>query len=99
MTFDSGVVEQWNERPTHTAVEQPEEELATRRELAAALEKLNPTLRDVLLLTKRDGLSYAAAARELNLSVHTVKKYVARALSILRTMGQERPVSSLWRPR
>jgi RNA polymerase sigma-19 factor, ECF subfamily len=99
VTFDSGVVEQWSEQPTRTALEQPEEELATRRELVAALEQLNPTLRDVLLLTKRDGLSYAAAACELNLSVHTVKKYVARALSILRTSARERSNAPSWRHR
>ena len=49
------------------------------RRLEHILGKLPPVYRSVLLLRKRDGLSREEIAAELGLSVHTVKKYLARA--------------------
>jgi DNA-directed RNA polymerase specialized sigma24 family protein len=40
----------------------------------------------VLLLVKRDGLSYTEAARKAGLSVHTIEKYVVEARARLRVI-------------
>ena len=40
--------------------------------------------RKCLLLAKRDGLSYKEIADELNLSEHTVRNHISRALETLR---------------
>lgn len=42
---------------------------------------LPPLYQEVLLLRKRDGLSHEEIARQLNISVHTVHKYLTRALA------------------
>jgi len=49
-------------------------------QLEYVLRQLPPMYRAVLLLRKRDGMSYAEIAQKLKLSVHTVKKYLARAV-------------------
>ena len=43
------------------------------------LHRLPPAHRNVLVLRKRDGMSYQEIAAELNISVHTVKKYLFQA--------------------
>ena len=55
------------------------EHRAELRRLEAILEKMPPAYRAVLILSKRDGLSRDEISRELGLSIHTVKKYLARA--------------------
>jgi RNA polymerase sigma-19 factor, ECF subfamily len=49
------------------------------RELKRLLAKLPVAQRSVLILRKRDGLSYPEIAKALDLSVHTVKKYLFQA--------------------
>ena len=63
-----------------------------RDQLNRALIKLPPTHRLVILLVKRDGLSYAEASRTTGLSVHTIEKYLveARALLRLNLTGKDR---------
>ena len=46
--------------------------------------------RAVFVLRKRDGLSYTEIARALDISVHTVKKYLARAVAQCRSARWER---------
>ena len=55
--------------------------------LTAALEGLPAMQRAALLLFKRDGKSYREIARELNLSPHTVKKYLFLAAAHCRKQG------------
>ena len=55
--------------------------------LEAALNGLPAMQRAVLLLVKRDGKSYEEIARELDLSAHTVKKYVFLAVKHCREQG------------
>ena len=55
--------------------------------LTAALEGLPEMQRAALLLFKRDGKSYQEIAQELNLSSHTVKKYLFLAASHCRRQG------------
>jgi len=49
------------------------------------LEQLPPLYRAIFVLRKRDGLSYQEIARQLDISVHTVKKYLARAVAKCRS--------------
>jgi RNA polymerase sigma-70 factor (ECF subfamily) len=53
-------------------------------QLDQALTLLSPTHQLVLLLVKRDGMSYAEAAKASGLSVHTVEKYLVEARAQLR---------------
>jgi RNA polymerase sigma-70 factor (ECF subfamily) len=64
--------------------------LALKEQLIRALLQLPPTHLAVLLAHKREGLSYLETAARLNLSVHTVEKYVTQAKARLRTMHWDR---------
>lgn len=55
-----------------------------RNLLDYALIKLPPTHQAILLLVKRDGLSYEEAAAVTGLSVHTIEKYLVAARARLR---------------
>jgi RNA polymerase sigma-70 factor (family 1) len=57
-------------------------ELAARIELEVDL--LPPKMREVFLLSRRDGLSHKAIAEQLDISEHTVKKQVHNATKSLR---------------
>jgi len=63
---------------------EPENQALASEELHFVLQKLQPTLRAVLILQKRDGLSYEEIGEKLGLSAHTVKKYLYRALALCR---------------
>jgi RNA polymerase sigma-70 factor (ECF subfamily) len=54
---------------------------ADAEQVEALLEQLPPLYRAILILRKRDGLSYPEIAQQLDISVHTVKKYLARAVA------------------
>ena len=90
VTFDSEAVEARTEKPDEVLPDQLGESLSLRRELESALKPLPPTCRAVLLLHKRDGMSYEEVAKTLAISPHTVKKYVCRALAALRARKWER---------
>jgi RNA polymerase sigma factor (sigma-70 family) len=51
-----------------------------------AIKHLHSAHRKVLLMTMRDGLTYAQAAKSLNLSLHTIKKYAHQARAHLRVL-------------
>jgi len=57
--------------------------------LLDAMTHLSPTHQAVLLLVKRDGLSYEEAAAATGLSIHTIEKYLVEARARLRRMLQE----------
>ena len=54
------------------------------RRLTRTIEELPPMYQSVLLLCKRDGHSHQEIAEKLNLSIHTVRKYLVRAVSMCR---------------
>lgn len=56
------------------------QQVDAERDLEAILSKLPPLYRSVLLLRTVEGLSYVEIAQELNISIHTVKKYMHTAL-------------------
>lgn len=57
------------------------ERAAEAEQVEALLEALPPLYRAIFILRKRDGLSYPEIAQQLDISVHTVKKYLARAVA------------------
>jgi RNA polymerase sigma-70 factor (ECF subfamily) len=83
---DSPAVEDRDERPEHFERDPLGDWLISAQQLDRALEQLPPTLRAALVLLKRDGMSYKEIAQALNFSEHTVKKYLCRAIAILRNV-------------
>lgn len=65
------------------------EQLELQNWLDTALKQLPPTHQAVLLLVKRDGLSYEEAAVTTGLSVHTIEKYLVEARARLRVLMKE----------
>lgn len=59
----------------------PEERLSTEDQLRRVLGQIPPMYRKVLIMHKRDGLSYEEIAELLSLSKQSVQKYLARALA------------------
>ncbi len=90
--FDSEVADRTPAHAEHLMDGGLAERLELRDQLNRALIKLPPTHRLVLLLVKRDGLSYGEAARATGLSVHTIEKYLVEARALLRLIltGKER---------
>ncbi len=62
----------------------------------AALEKLPPKRRQVFVMSRQQGLSYAEIARELNLSVKTVETQIAQALKFLDSYMRLHGVRLAW---
>jgi len=58
--------------------------------LEALLAELPPLYQAVLVMRKRDGYSHEEIAERLSISVHTVHKYLSRALLRCRTLWAER---------
>ncbi|NLG78186.1 MAG: RNA polymerase sigma factor [Xanthomonadaceae bacterium] len=61
------------------------ERAADAQQIELILEQLPPLYRAIFVLRKRDGLSYQEIAERLEISVHTVKKYLARAVAKCRS--------------
>ena len=64
--------------------DEAEERSALEARLWTAVDALPEMRRKCLLLAKRDGLSYKEIADELNISEHTVRNHISRALETLR---------------
>jgi RNA polymerase sigma factor (sigma-70 family) len=80
VTFDSEVLDHLAEHPLEPLSDEVGERLGASQQLEYVLMQLPPMYRAVFVLRKRDGLSYSEIAKSLGLSVHTVKKYLARAV-------------------
>jgi RNA polymerase sigma factor (sigma-70 family) len=91
VAFDSEAVSQMEERVGDRRPQGVGEQLDNERELTRLLEELPPLYRAIILLQKRDGLSYAQVAERLGISIHTVKKYLHRALLQMRSAAWEAP--------
>jgi RNA polymerase sigma-70 factor (ECF subfamily) len=83
--FDSDVVEQLAEHAEGPVSDEAGSRVDATQQLEYVLLQLPPMYRAVFVLRKRDGLSYAEIAKTLELSVHTVKKYLARAVAQCRS--------------
>jgi len=84
VVFDSGMADDLCEHPDQSGPAGVAERLELQDRLDRALRLLPPTHQLVLLLVKRDGLSYAEAAKSAGLSVHTIEKYLVEARARLR---------------
>jgi RNA polymerase sigma-70 factor (ECF subfamily) len=80
ITYDSDTLEQAVEQLSDTPTDEGERE-ADAQQVELILEQLPPLYRAIFVLRKRDGLSYQEIAQRLEISVHTVKKYLARAVA------------------
>ncbi len=90
VTFDSEAMEQLAEHPANVQPDEMSDRLSLQRQIAGVLKELPPLQRAILLMQKRDGLSYAEIAQKLSISVHTVEKYLFRALAVVRATKWER---------
>lgn len=90
VTIDSDAAERGADQPAEVRLDDLADRLNLQQQIDRALAQLPPTHAAVLVLHKRDGLSYEEVARELGLSVHTVEKYVTQAKARIRTMPWER---------
>lgn len=90
VTYSSPRLEELDARPPQLPRDELQERLSAHRQLEAILELLPPVHRTIFVLHKRDGWSYKEVAEQLDLSVHTVKKYLYQALAQLRTLRLQR---------
>lgn len=76
------------DRIVNRAADPPPDEievgLDAEQRILEALKALPPLYGAALILSRRDGLSYSEIARELHISVHTVRKYLTRAVAHLK---------------
>ncbi len=79
VTFDSQAVEHAAENPERALPDELADHLNAERMVEKMLKTLPPMHQAVLVLCKRDGLSYEEVARKLCISTHTVKKYLYEA--------------------
>jgi RNA polymerase sigma-19 factor, ECF subfamily len=88
--YDSETVSRWAEHLHEEPTDALAARLSDQQQLKQLLAELPAMHRNVLLLRKRDGLSWVEIAQKLGISEHTVKKYLyeARArLTVLRLEG------------
>jgi len=57
------------------------EQLSNEQQVQRILGQLPQACQTAIILLRRDGLSYQEIATEMGVSIHSVKKYVARALA------------------
>jgi RNA polymerase sigma-70 factor (ECF subfamily) len=88
--FDSEELERAAESPTVPATADASDDLSLSQQLEILLAPLPPLYRAVFVLRKQEGMSYPEIARRLDISVHTVKKYLARAVAQCRCAGWDR---------
>jgi RNA polymerase sigma-70 factor (ECF subfamily) len=80
VTYDSETLEDIAEKIGEAPSDEGER-VADAEQIELLLEQLPPLYRAIFVLRKRDGLSYPEIAQQLGISVHTVKKYLARAVA------------------
>jgi RNA polymerase sigma factor (sigma-70 family) len=90
VTFDSEAVEAAGHSLVHALPDNLAERLALQEDLQRALASLPVMHRVVLLLVKRDGLSYEEVSRKTRLSVSTVTSYVFEARAKVKSILKDR---------
>jgi RNA polymerase sigma factor (sigma-70 family) len=85
LTIDSEALTELAERVADLSRNDVWKQMNTERELGRVLSQLPAIDQAIIVLQKCDGLSYAQVAQKLGISVHTVKKYLFRALLHLRS--------------
>jgi len=85
VVFDSEMADRAASKSDDAKSDDIGDQLSCEREIERVLAALPPLQQTILVLQKRDGLSYEEIARELKISVHTVEKYLFRALATIRS--------------
>ncbi len=85
VAFDSETVDARTEHPPHVAADELGDWIGAQRQVERALEQLTPLQLKIVLGECRDGLTHEQLAKQLGLSVHTVKKYAVQALAFVRS--------------
>jgi len=89
-TYDTEVLSHIGDHPSEEPPDELAERLNAQQQLKQLLEELPTMHRNVLLLRKRDGLSWVEIAEKLGISTHTVKKYLYEARAKLTALKLER---------
>jgi RNA polymerase sigma-70 factor (ECF subfamily) len=84
VTFDSCLADAVSQSTSDPRTMEPAEYLDVQQHINALLEQLPPLYAVIVVMKKRDGLSMEEIAHELGLSIHTVKKYLSKALAQIR---------------
>lgn len=90
ITVDSEIIDEWCDTPSCILPDDLADRLNLQQQIDRCVAQLPPTHAAVLLAHKRDGMSYEEVAARLDLSIHTVEKYVTQAKARCRTMAWER---------
>ncbi len=90
MTFDSQTADDEVERGVALQPDELADQLNITRQMEKALLRLPPMHRAILVLLKRDGLTYDEVAARTGLSWWTVEKYYHQAKVQMKTMRWER---------
>ena len=88
VVFSSDIAESQGAEATSDGLTDSSERLELQNSIDNALKQLPPTHQAVLILVKRDGLSYQEAAEKTGLSVHTIEKYLVEGRALLRSLLQ-----------
>ncbi len=90
VTYDSEIVEQAAENLEHATPDNLAERLGAERAINEALACLPDMHRAVLLMVKREGMSYEEAARASKLTVNTIGTYVMEARAKVKAFLEQR---------
>lgn len=77
--FDSLAVEEAGEHPSHVVPDELSDQLNVQAQVQRALAALPDIHRALVLMCKRDGMTYDEAAAATGISVHMVEKYLIQA--------------------
>ncbi len=91
VVFDSREIERSAETPDVLPADELSDSVGIEREIQHALAQLPPIQLRIMVARQRDGLSYPQIAQALGLSVHTVRKYLDRALASVRSQLALKP--------
>ena len=84
VSFDEAYAKEDPISPEHTLSSQE-----TYRRFVRTLDRMSPSVRNVFLLNRYEGLSYSQIAERYNISVSTVEKHMMKALSQLKSVMME----------
>ena len=90
VSYDSDAIDRLSDSEQYSAPDEFVDRLNLQRQLEKAFAELPPHYQTVLLLCKRDGMSYEEAAAVSGLSVHTVEKYLVRARARMMAIAWDR---------
>ena len=88
--YDSKLLRNYDRQPTDPGPDGVAERWLALSEVEELLAGLPPLHRKIFTLRKVDGLSWAQIAQRLNISPHTVKKYLCEANARISLMRRER---------